>query len=352
MVPEKDWKQTLVDPLATIESAIKVIDQGSLQICLVVDGDGRLLGTLTDGDVRRGILKSVPLHAPVTEVMTSNPTIGHPGESRKTLLEKLSQLDLRHVPIVDDAGKLVDLQLREDMINPPKQENWVALMAGGLGTRLRPMTEQMPKPLLPVGKKPLLETILETFIEHRFHQFYISVNYKAEMIKDHFRDGSDWGVEIRYLEEDKRLGTAGALSLIEDTHLAPLIVMNADLLTRVNFKNLLNFHEELGSQATMCVREYDFEVPFGVVNIEDHKIQSIVEKPVHSFLVNAGIYVINPDLLPALTYGKYMDMPGFFERILADGGNTAAFPIREYWIDIGRSDDLDQANWDIEKFMK
>jgi NDP-sugar pyrophosphorylase family protein len=219
-------------------------------------------------------------------------------------------------------------------------------MAGGLGTRLGELTRDCPKPLLRVGNKPVLETILENCIEYAFKRFYISVNYKADMLKDYFGDGSRWGVDIRYIEEKKRLGTAGALGLLPEDPTVPLLVMNADVLTKINFKHLLEFHEEHRSVATMCVREYEFQVPYGVVKIDNHRLLDILEKPVHQFFVNAGIYVLNPEAVSMVPKNTYFDMPALFEKLLQDQAETAAFPVREYWLDIGRKDDLERANGD------
>jgi NDP-sugar pyrophosphorylase family protein len=222
-------------------------------------------------------------------------------------------------------------------------------MAGGLGKRLRPLTDEMPKPLLSVGNKPLLQNILESFVHQHFSHFFISVNYKADSIKNYFGDGSQWGIDIRYLEEDKRLGTAGALRLIAERPNAPVIVMNGDLLTRVNFRDLLNYHVERGSSATMCVCEYDVEVPFGVVEINGYQIEKIIEKPIHRFFVNAGIYVIDPDLFDMIPIDTYLDMTSFFDKMIDAGKKTAVFPIHEYWLDVGRVADLDRADFEFEK---
>jgi dTDP-glucose pyrophosphorylase len=348
----KAWHQAVVSPYAPISEALRVIDDVSLQICLVVDAEGCLVGTVTDGDVRRGLLRSVALEAPVSEIMTKSPTIGHPGESKERLLEVMTARHLRHMPIVDSERKIVGLVLRDDLLMHEPRLNTVVLMAGGLGTRLRPMTETTPKPLLNVGGRPILETILESFIEHRFEKFFISVNYKSEMIKAHFGDGKRWNVEIRYLEEKEKLGTAGALSLIEERHDQPLIVMNGDLLTRVNYSHLLQFHTSYEAHATMCVREYDFEVPFGVVTVNENRIERIVEKPVHSFFVNAGIYVIDPETLTLVQSNQRLDMPELFDRVMENGLNAVAFPIREYWLDIGRSNDFERANGEIDKAFR
>jgi NDP-sugar pyrophosphorylase family protein len=225
-------------------------------------------------------------------------------------------------------------------------------MAGGLGSRLRPLTDDTPKPLLKIGGKPVLEIIIDNFLAQGFRRFFISINYKSEQIRDHFADGSEWGAEIRYLEEDRRLGTAGSLALIEEPPAAPFVVMNGDLLTKVSFQNLMDFHAEQRSVATMCVREYDFQVPFGVVETDHTKIISIEEKPRQRFLVNAGIYVLNPEALGFISDDTSQDMTYVFESLIKADMETAVFPIREYWLDIGRLDDFEQANSDFENLFE
>jgi NDP-sugar pyrophosphorylase family protein len=219
----------------------------------------------------------------------------------------------------------------------------VVLMAGGMGRRLHPITCDCPKPLIQVGNKPILETILENFIAHGFRRFYISVNYKAEMIKKHFGDGGRWGVEIRYIDEEFALGTAGPLGCLPERSAAPIIVMNGDILTQVNFHQLLAFHAEHRSKATMCVREYDFQIPYGVINLQHHRLVDIEEKPVQRFFVNAGIYALEPEVISMIPKNKHCDMPGLFKEVLQQGYETAAFPVREYWMDVGRIDDLERA---------
>ena len=244
----------------------------------------------------------------------------------------------------EEAGRVIGVELLEELIRPRERDNWVVLMAGGLGTRLSPLTNDRPKPMLNVGNKPLLETIIENFVEQGFHRFFISVNYMAGMIKDHFADGGRWGAQIHYLEEDRKLGTAGALSLLPEPPTAPVLVMNCDLLTKVNFRHLLDFHLEHRAQGTMCVREYDFQVPYGVVRLDRQRIAGIDEKPVQRFFVNAGIYVLEPEALHHVPADTFFDMPSLFERLIAEGQEAAAFPIREYWLDIGQLADYDRAN--------
>jgi len=216
-------------------------------------------------------------------------------------------------------------------------------MAGGLGKRLRPLTENIPKPLIEVGGKPILETILEKFVDQGFQRFYISVNYKRDLIKDHFGSGKKWDVEIRYLDENEALGTAGALSLIPETPDKPIIVMNGDLMTDVDFGMMMDFHDDHRAMGTMGVRKYDFQVQFGVVQIENGSISSVNEKPVQKFLVNAGIYVLAPETLKDIPKGQQIDMPTLFNNWTISGKTCAAFPIHEYWLDVGRVEDLEIA---------
>jgi dTDP-glucose pyrophosphorylase len=338
------WKDILVKPETPIREAIHVLDKSAKQILLVVDGESRLLGTVTDGDIRRGILKGITLEEATARIMSSTPTVAHTHEDRQAILATMRKKKLHHIPVVNEQHQVVGLEFLEELIQPNIKENWVVLMAGGLGSRLRPLTDDCPKPMLKVGNKPLLETILENFIEYGFRHFYISVNYMADKVKDYFGDGSRWGVEIRYLQEDQRLGTAGALSLLPEPPRAPLLVMNGDVLTKVNFRQLLDFHTAHASTATMCVREYDFQVPYGVVRIDKHRITGIDEKPVQRFFVNAGIYVLAPEALNAIPAGQFYDMPSLFESLIARNEETVVFPIREYWLDIGQMADYDRAN--------
>lgn len=340
----KHWKDVLITPDMTILKAMELIDASALQIALVVDEGGRLLGTVTDGDVRRGLLKGKSLELPVSEIMFREPTVASGQESREAMIALMKERHLRQIPLVDEERRVIGLDRWEDLIDIPTRENAVVLMAGGLGTRLGELTRDCPKPMLRVGDKPVLETILDSCKEYGFRNFYISVNYKAEMVMDYFGDGSRFGVSITYLHEKTRLGTAGALSLLPVAPAAPLVVMNADVLTKVNFKHLLEFHEEHSSAGTMCVREYEFQVPFGVVQVQNHRLKEIQEKPVHRFFVNAGIYVLNPEAVALVPKDQFFDMPSLFELLLKEKLETTAFPIREYWLDIGRVDDFRRAN--------
>jgi dTDP-glucose pyrophosphorylase len=342
------WSEILVPLDNNIRESIRVLDASKAKILLVVDESTRLLGTVTDGDIRRGILKGISLDDHIKKIMNTDPTVAMLDEGRDNILASMQRKGLHHIPLVDAQRRVVGLETLEDLIQPRARENIVVLMAGGLGSRLRPLTDECPKPMLKVGNKPLLETILENFIEYGFRRFYISVNYMADVIKTYFGDGSRWGIEIRYLQEDQRLGTAGALSLLPEKPTETLLVMNGDLLTKINFKQLLDFHSSHNSLATMCVREYDFQVPYGVVKIDAHRITSIDEKPIQRFFVNAGIYALEPDVLELIHTNAYFDMPTLFEKLVEQKKETAAFPIREYWLDVGQLADYDRANGEYQ----
>ena len=347
-----EWEKMLVAPGTSIRETIRIMEQGSLKIALVVNEERRLLGTVVDGDVRRGILKGCLLDGAVREVMTSSPTVASPKDGRDTILSLMRQKQVRQVPVVDEHGVLVGLEVLDVLSALPKWDNPVVLMAGGLGTRLSPLTVDLPKPLLKIGNKPILEKILDNFVVQGFNRFFISVNYKSDLIEAHFGDGSQWGVTIEYLREEKKLGTAGALGLLPPQKESPVLVMNGDVLTKVDFKQLLDFHQEHKAVATMCVREYDFQVPYGVVKLDQHRIASIEEKPVQRVFVNAGMYVLEPEVLGLVPCGSYFDMPSLFQKLVDQQKETAVFPVREYWIDIGRHDDFVRAQSEYTKVFE
>ena len=340
----RSGKEIMLSPTDSIFQAIKIIDSSSLQIGLIVDDNKTLLGTVTDGDIRRAILKGISLDKAVSCVMNAQPVTVSRGHTKEQLLFLMQDKRLRQIPVINGKGCVVGLETIDDLFSAAYYDNIVVIMAGGLGTRLGELTRNCPKPLINVGGKPLLETIVENFRDDGFSNFFFSVNYKAEMIEKHFGQGEKWNSTIQYLREDKKLGTAGALSLLKGKPDKPIIVMNGDLLTKVNFKQLLDYHIEHKALATMCVREYSFQVPYGVVKIDNGKLQGIEEKPIHHFFVNAGIYVIEPEALKLIPEDTYFDMPSLFDAIAQQGCSSNVFPIREYWLDVGQRDDLERAN--------
>lgn len=348
----KIWEKVLVSPQTPLREAIARIDAAGTQMALVVDEQRRLLGTLSDGDIRRGLLKGLDLSDAVEQCMYRKPTTIAAGTSDDAALSLMRRRGLHHLPVVDDEGVVVGLRAADDFFVARTRDNWVVVMAGGLGTRLRELTRDTPKPMLHVGERPLLETILRGFIDQGFRRFYLSVNYKAELIEQYFGDGSSLGAEIRYLREKQRLGTAGALSLLPETPTAPIIVTNGDLLAKVDFVDMIRRHEEHGAAATMAVREYEFQIPYGVVSEDDGRIERIEEKPIHRSLVSAGMYVLSAAALQRVPADTQFDMPSLFDTLIAEGQTTRAYTVRGYWLDIGRLPDYEKAKLDYAEVFR
>lgn len=342
-----DWKNILVKPEQPILEALQIIDSESLRTALVVDEEFHLLGVVTDGDVRRGLLKSLSLSSPVSSVMNTQPLTAKLGTPRKELVKYMEEKQLLAIPLLD-GEKVAGLETLQRVGQQSKYQNPVFLMAGGFGTRLKPLTDNCPKPLLKVGDKPILEILLDSFIRAGFVNFYISTHYLPDMIRSHFGDGSKWNVKITYVHEEIPLGTGGALGLLPDSApKLPLILINGDVLTNVDFERVLEFHNKHNSAATMCVRDYEYQVPFGVINGDGNKIISMVEKPIQRFFVNAGIYVVSPEVWRSVEQNSRIDMPSLLEQFIAKSSNVLMFPIHEYWLDIGRIEDYNRAQVDI-----
>jgi dTDP-glucose pyrophosphorylase len=348
------WQRVLISPDTTVIFAIEKIDKEALRILLVVDENQCLLGIVTDGDIRRHLLKHGSLDAPVHDMMGKNPKVASETESKDQLLMKMQNLNILHLPIVNSENKVVGLETLNHLTAKKKQDNWVVFMAGGFGKRLHPLTLDLPKPLVKIGNKPVLEILLENFIANGFHRFYFSVNYKASMIQDYFGHGEKWGVDIRYIQEDEALGTVGSLNLLPEKPKHSFFVVNADIMTNLNFNQILEFHEyHLHNPiATVCVRQYQNTIPYGVVKIDskNHNLTAIEEKPTHSYFVNAGIYILNPAVLDYFPKKNvFYDMPNLLLELSGKNEFVATFPIREYWLDVGSHENLSQAIGDYNK---
>lgn len=339
-----DYKQILLKPTSTIKEALHVINQGAMQIAVVIDENEKLLGTLTDGDIRRGLLNDLSLNDIIESIIFRNPTFCTISDRKEKILDIAIANKIHQIPIVDDNGKLIGVEEIDELLKQKTRRNKVVLMVGGLGTRLRPLTEDIPKPMLKVGNKPILETIILNFKQYGFTNIILSVSYKSEVIKKYFGDGSDFGVNIEYINEEKRMGTAGALSLIKEKLDEAFFVMNGDLLTNINFEHMMEYHLQYDSLATMGVREYDFQVPYGVVHIDGINIISIEEKPIHNFYVSGGVYILDSQVLKLIPENEFFDMPTLFEQIIENNMKSVSFPIREYWLDIGRMEEFEKAN--------
>jgi len=344
----------LVSPLSSIKKTIAIINRGAIGIALVVDQERKLLGTITDGDVRRAILAGVNFESPVSELLARKASSPYPkpvtapvGTERAALLQLMHERSVRHVPLLDSAGRMVDLATLDELLPDQVIPVQAVIMAGGFGKRLRPFTEETPKPMLSVGGRPLMERIIEQLREVGIRQINITTHYKPEKIVDYFGDGSDFGVELNYVTEDHPLGTAGALGLMEKPD-NPLLVINGDILTQMNFRAMLAYHQEHKADLTVAVRKYDLKVPYGVVESDGVFVRELVEKPSHRFFVNAGIYLLEPSVYQYVPNGQHFDMTDLIHRLLEEKRPVASFPIVEYWLDIGQPADYDQAQEDIQ----
>ncbi|WP_373002774.1 nucleotidyltransferase family protein [Sulfurimonas sp.] len=340
----KSFKKLILGKNSTIKDALRIIDNGKMRIALVVKEDNKLIGTISDGDLRRAFLTGATIDDSIEKLIFKNFIYAAVGDSKEKLIQLAKHNNIYIIPIVDKNFILLGIEEVNDLITLKKYDNKVVLMAGGLGTRLKPLTDNMPKPLLKVGNKPILETIIENFSKYGFKDFILSVNYKSEMIKEYFGDGKRFGVSIEYIMEDKRMGTAGALSLMKEKLTNNFFVMNGDLLTNINYEHLLNYHINEKADATMCVKEYDFQIPYGVVTIDNNNITEISEKPLHKFFVNAGIYILNNSVLKYIPEKEFLDMPILFDEIIKHKNKSISFPIREYWLDIGEIEEYKKAN--------
>jgi len=343
----KSWESILISPDTPIREAIARIEAAASQMALVVDADRHLLGSLSDGDVRRGLLDGMELSDPVECCMFRNPTTARQGEARDEILAKMRTLVLHQIPVLDSNGRVVALKTIDDYLTAPVRDNWVVIMAGGLGKRLKELTRDTPKPMLAVGNRPLLETIVCRFVEQGFRHIWLAVNYHAEQIEEYFGDGAKFGAEVRYLREDKRLGTAGALSLLPQSPDFPLLVTNADLLVTADYGEMMDEHVANGAMATMAVREHEYQIPYGVVRVEEDRIEELEEKPVHQALVNAGIYALSPEALGYVPHDTFFDMPELFATLIVDGKLVGCHRLDGYWLNICRHEDYHKANGDF-----
>lgn len=337
------WEKALVPPDMTIKEVLERISSAVTQIALVVDNNRLLVGTVSDGDIRRALISGISLSDPVNRCMCKTPTVVRAGEPRESILAIMRQKSLHQIPIVDNSGRVVNLITIDEFLTPPKHDNWVVVMAGGPGTRLKELTLNTPKPMLSIGEKPLLETIISQLVSQGFCNIWISVNYHADKIETHFGDGSQFGASIRYRREAQRTGTAGALSLLPDLPSMPLLVVNADILTNVDYSEMLETHNKYNASATMAVREYSHQIPYGVVHTNESIIERMEEKPIHNYLVNAGIYVLSPQAVSIVPKGVVYDMTELFSTLISHNKTVCNYKIHGYWIDIGRHEDYYKA---------
>jgi dTDP-glucose pyrophosphorylase len=340
-----------VSPEANLRETLTAIDAGAKQIALVIDSEGKLVGTATDGDIRRGLLRGLALEATVAEVMNTKPHTAKLDEEGSDVMTREIPKLIHNVPVIDANGVLVGMFTDEDLTAPAEISTPVVLMAGGKGVRLYPLTKDVPKPMLKIGETPILEIILRKLKAQGFKNIYISVNYLADVIEEHVKDGSWLGLNVTYLHETQPLGTAGALAQLAGKISEPFLVMNSDLLTNADLRRVVKFHKKSGAKATLGVREYSFQIPYGVVNIDGSNVESISEKPIHRSMVSAGIYALDPWALSLIPANEYCDMPTLLDSIKSNSEKVSAFPIHESWLDIGRHDDLNDARNNLEHWL-
>lgn len=355
-----DVAKLFVSTDSSIRDAIVCIDQSAIGIALVVDGDRRLIATITDGDIRRALLGGVDFGRPVQVLLDERPAVAPKvpttaawGAEPTLLLDLMSRHGLRHVPLVDSRGRVVDLAVLSDFIKTFEPPMRALVMAGGFGTRLRPLTDELPKPMLPVGGRPLLEVIVAQLHQAGIRHVSISRHYKGDQIEQHFGDGRRFNVDIQYVDEDQPLGTAGALGLLGDTAPSrdddPLLVVNGDVLTQVNYAAMLDFHRSNHADLTVAVRPFEVQVPYGVVDTDGVFVRGVDEKPVIRNFINAGIYLLNNRVCRLVPAGERYDMTQLIGRAVAEKLRVISFPLREYWLDIGQSEDYARAVADLKE---
>lgn len=341
---EERWRQAILPVKTSIQHAIRSLDQASIKIVMVVNEAGELEGTISDGDIRRGLLKGLDLSSSIASVIHRNALVVTPEMGRDVVLQLMGANKIQQIPIVNELRQVVGVHLWDEITTLPARSNLMIIMAGGMGTRLRPYTETCPKPLLPVAGKPMLEHIIERAKLEGFSHFVLAVHYLGHMIQSHFGNGEQLGVQIDYLNEKSPLGTAGALGLLSPRPGAPFVVTNGDVITDIHYGELLDFHIRHNAMATMAVRMHEWQHPFGVVQTRGIEIVGFEEKPVARSHINAGVYALEPDALNLLSQDAHCDMPTLFERLQAKAMRTVAYPMHEPWLDVGRPDDLNRAN--------
>jgi dTDP-glucose pyrophosphorylase len=326
----------------TIRDAMRALDAGARQIALAVDGDGRLAGVATDGNVRRALLNDATPDDPLEPILTRSFVAVGPTEGRAEVLDLMRARSIGSIPVVDGAGRPIGLHRLNEFLDPAPRPNSAVVMAGGQGTRLRPLTTVVPKPMIRVAGRPILERIVLHLASHGISHVYLAINYLGSVIEEHFGDGSRFGARIEYLREDQPLGTAGALGLLPRPEHA-ILVMNGDLVTQADLGGLLDTHASGGYVATIGVRKYLHTVPFGTVERDGPNVVALEEKPTLVREANTGMYALSPELVARVAANERLDMPDLVNGALERGEPVGAFEIEDDWIDVGQREQLDRA---------
>lgn len=343
----------LVSSNQNIRQAMRAIDRGSVRTAFVVNEQKQLIGVISDGDIRRGLLSSLNMEDNVTKVVNLKPHYLKESSSKDERKKIIEENDLSCLPIISEEGIIIEVVTLRSLLTYQKRDNPVFIMAGGFGTRLKPLTDNCPKPMLPIGDKPMLEHIIKLMSDQGFYKFYISTHYLPEKIKEYFGNGCKWEVDIEYVHEDKPLGTAGALGLISDsTANKSMIMLNGDVLTDIDFTEILKFHDDNLFDATMCLREQEYQISYGVVDTSNGKVTGMREKPVYQYDINTGIYVLSSDCVNGVKTGVRQDMPSYLQDRILSGFCVGAFRQNGYWLDIGQMSDYQKAQRDIVEVFK
>ena len=339
----------LVQRGASVRDVLEVITKSGKQVAVVIDAAGRLQGLVTDGDIRKGILRGIGLDTAVDEVMNRNPVVGARGLAGGDALRMMRAHGIRQLPLVDPTGVVTDLLLLDDLLEPaPLLANHAVIMAGGEGRRLLPITESIPKPLVSVGGQPIVEILIDRLRQSGIVDVVVAVHHKSAMIRERLGDGARLGVRIHYVEEQMPLGTMGALTLLRDRLVAPFFVVNGDILTKCDFRAMLEFHRaQAGAALTVGVSLHQVEIPYGEFTLRGTRVTQLEEKPRKEFPVNAGIYVMEPSVIDLLPVGQVVDATDVIRTLLSRGRVVSAYHLREYWLDVGRHLDLEKANHDV-----
>lgn len=345
----RDWQLARLSSQDTLLSALELINRNRLGIALVVDKEDKLLGTIVDGDIRRAVLRGVSVKNFVEEAMNKKPVTAEAQQPAEAYLHLMISHEIQQLPLVETAGKLLGLILLKDLQTELTGGLKAVIMAGGLGVRLRPETERVPKPMLPVGDRPIMDHVLKRLRDSGIHEVLVSTHYKENMIREYLGDGSSFGVEIRYVNEEQRFGTIGGLRLMRQQLKEPFLVINGDILTTLDFSAMRMFHYQHQADMTIAVREHNLEVPYGVVRVEGEMVTGLEEKPMVPLLINAGIYLIDPSVIDYIPEGQYFDATNLIAKLIQEKCHLVPFPVLEYWIDIGQPVDYEQANADARQ---
>lgn len=344
---KNDLKKFLIKENDTILMAMQKINENYKEIVFVIDESNQLIGSITDGDVRRGLLSNMKLDSQANLIMNKNFTYINKNVDRAFVLDIMKARSIRQIPIINEKKEIIGIHFLEDLIGSSIKPNIAVIMAGGKGVRLRPITENCPKPMIPVAGRPILERVILHLINYGIRKIYLSINYLGNMIEDYFGDGKSLGCSIEYLREDQPLGTGGALSLLPVLPENPIIVLNGDLISQVNIEQMLKTHQENHNMITIGASYYQVEIPFGVLNTSSNQLVRIEEKPKENYLINAGIYIINPNMLKYIPKNKEFPITDLFEKGLQAKDKIGVYPIEGEWIDVGRHDDLNKAKGKI-----